>query len=255
MQAFLKLAISFLGLNPFVLAILSAGIFGTGIYLQIKENEANLSKADALLSGPPPAVPLEAIRAATEAHPYGEVTVQAQMATSMEQAFVVEGAEERTLTYMVPLLAADATEMDVRAVLLIEDKPLAGSGAATVDLGPGAQGEGDFGPVLLLNGMVGTIADIQGPLADVFSGEWSDVPADLPVLKSFEGDRAAAYGPSWPLETSIFGLFAWIGGAVGLYALVRSAVHFRPKPVPEARDDAEAEARPSKIMRRVRASV
>ena len=228
MRAFLGLAVSLLGMKPLVLAVLSPAIFTTGIVLQMKENDANLLKAEALLAGPPPAVPLSAIRPAQEAHPFGEVTLQAQMVASMEQAFVMEGEEVGTLTYLVPLVAADAERMEIGAVLLIEGKAIAAGRPPAVDLGPGVQAEGPFGPVVMLNGRVGAIGELTGPAAEVFSGPWSHLPADLPVLTSFEGDRAGAYGPNWPLEISIFGLFAWIGGAVGLYGLFRTAVRARP---------------------------
>ena len=243
MQAFLKATLAFLGLNPFFLGAISAMIFAAGAVLQADQNRTNMAKVQALLDGPPPVVAAKDIGPAAAAHPFGEVSVKAQLDRSMEYDIVLTGDGPDRYGYMVPLVSADATGADtaeVFAVLLMDDAMMTMGPSSGVDFGPRAEGEGAFGPILMLNGMVGDLGGFDGAVEEIFAGEFRDMPADLPVLRSFEGQRAAAYDPAWPFEMSIFGVFAWFGGAVGLYALFRSAVHFRPNRSDTSAGGAEA---------------
>lgn len=242
MQAVIKATIVFLGLNPFFLGAISALIFAAGAMLQGQENRTNVAKAHALRAGPPPVVAMDAAKAAAAAHPFAEVSVKAQLDMSMSYDIILEGSGADRFGFMVPLLADDAAtaEAEVLGILLMDDAGLTEQDLGAIDFGPRAEGEGAFGPVLMLNGMIGDLGDFDDAVAEIFAQEARPLPTDLPVLRSFEGERAAAYDPSWPFEVSIFGAFAWIGGIVGLYALMRSAIYFRPsEPGGQARDDAE----------------
>lgn len=241
MQGILKVIVGFLGLKPLYLAAIALSLFGAGIYLQADENKTNLMKADALLAGPPAPVAVGAAAQAAAAHPFGEVMVQAQLDMSMDYEITLTGDGADRVGYMVPLVAADAETPEVLGVLLYDDKGLTPDAVTDLMLGPTLDSdvEGAFGPVLMLNGMIGDMGDFEKAVAEVFASEGRTLPADVPVLRSFEGDRVGAYDPDWPFEQSIFGIFAWLAGAVGLYALFRSAVRMRKREAdaPVALDD------------------
>ncbi len=227
MQGPIRLVLAFLGMNPFFLAAIALCTLGTGIYLQANENRSNLLKADALLSGPPDPVGPEAAAAAAAAHPFGEVTVRAQLDMTMDLTLSAGDKAEDRVGYAVPLLAADATDPEILGVLLYDDKALTAEAVDAIQFGPRAEAEGSFGPVLMLNGMVGDLGEFDRIVAEAFASEGRVLPEGVFVLREFQGNRAGAYNPAWPFETTIFGMFAWAAGAIGLYALVRSAIHIR----------------------------
>lgn len=228
MSGAIKLIIGFLKLNPIALAAIAMGFFSLGIYLQAEENKSNLMKADALLAGPPAPVAVSQIKAAAAAHPFGEVMVQAQYDLTMNYELVLEGSDDARIGYMVPLVAVDTGDQqpaEVMAILLYDDPALTSEAVTDLMLDIAPDAEGPFGPILMLNGMVGSAGDFDKAIEEVFALNERVLPAEVPVLRDFDGDRASAYNPDWPFEATIFGIFAWIGGAIGLFALFRSAVH------------------------------
>lgn len=241
MQSYLKVISTLLRLRPLALGVLAFCVLGVGVALQLQENRTNLDKADALLAGPPAAVPVAAMLAAATGHPFKEVTVQAQLDLDMayEMVLASDGAERSG--YMVPLLDASAksvggTAPDVLAMLLYDADDLAPGDLDTLLLGPVPEAEGPYGPIVMLNGMVGEPGDFEDSVREIFALENRALPADFPVLREFQGDRAAAYGPDWTLPFTIFGFFAWIAGIIGIWAVIRSA--FRAKPAAAPPEDA-----------------
>lgn len=222
MQRFGSLAAAIAGLSPQVMGAASAVIFAAGIFLQAQENRSNLAKAAALLDGPPPATEPAGMTTAAARHPFAEVSVTAQLDLSMVAPLVSEGEAGPVTAYLVPLLDPAAARIEDAEVLglLLHRTPV-------LPAPEGAAEQGAFGPIVRLNGFVGDFGDLGafGPLAsEQLNGAWRDMPEGLPVLRSFDGARAAAYGPAWRHEISIFGFFAWPGGACGILALLLAAV-------------------------------
>ncbi len=234
MHAVLRVVTGFFRLGPIPLGLIAAVLFGGGIWLQMQENRTNLAKAEALRAGPPPAVGLSNFNPVHDLHAFDEVAIRAQLDLTRDAELTIERRGTDDLAVMVPLLAVAATlgedgvsAPEVLGVALFTADDFGFDQLTRADLRGMANEFGVYGPILTLNGRLGDPGDFADLIGQSFAESGAVLaPGALYVYPFLEG-RVAAFGPDWPFETSIFGVFAWVAGAFGVLALLKFA--FRSK--------------------------
>ena len=230
MHAVFRAIIGFLRLGPIPLGLIAAAFFGAGIWLQMQENQINLEKAEALLAGPPPAVNLSDFNPVHDIHPFDEVAIRAQLDLTRDAELTLERRGNDDLAVMVPLVAVDAVvpeegeaAPEVLGVALFTGEAFAFDDLTRTDLRDMAREFGAFGPVLTLNGRLDGPGDFDDVLAQSFAQSGAVLAPDALHIYPYMEGRVAAFDAAWPFQTSIFGAFAWIGGAFGVFALFKLA--------------------------------
>lgn len=230
MRVFYSVVFSILGLAPLTLGAIAIGVLGMGAWLQVQQAQSDQIKMDAYHVGAPELVAVENLASYETDAPFDEVNVLVQLDLSMAQVLTSRQRNGDQTAYMVPLLATNASP---------DDAVSAASKGVALFLGPDfttqpmdlslwmqdVQSRGAFGPIVALNGQIGSLGRWDGVTIDAFAAQSRSFPINGVYVRPFPEGRAAFYaGQTQSGEGTIFGLFAKIAGVIGLLGLGKSAI-------------------------------
>jgi len=200
----------YLGIGILVLAI------GWVIKVSIDLSEQN--KAEALLLPAPEAVLLEEFNPKTDVGAGEEVTIRAQLAAELTAKLSTLDGEIPvfgTFFGLFPVTALDS-KRSISAILLSENIILEQSFIDKITVG-----NGPFGPIVEINGRIGSPSNVQVPIARSLEGFGRVLPDDIVTIVPFVDGREVALRPDLDKGSQVFSIFGLIGGIYIAYGLLR----------------------------------
>lgn len=176
------------------------------------------SKAEALLLPAPEAVLLEEFNLGRDVGAGDEVTVRAQLATDVTAK--LSTIEDETTVYgtfygMFPVTALDSKRA-VSAILLSENVILEQSFLDKMTVG-----NGPFGPIVEINGRIGSLSNVQVPIARALEQFGRVLPDDIVTIVPFVEGREIALQPDPNKGSQVFSIFGLVGAIYIAYGALR----------------------------------
>lgn len=228
----------FLCLGPIALGLIASAVMALGYFLQVNANERAAFNALALQNGPPAMVQLsEGIEPTNDAR---EVVVQAELLWEHSYDLWLEDDFGTDYVVMFPLVVAGSSNTNnVLGVAMFksEDDQYALPSAQILD--EWYVRDGKFGPVMNLNGRLGSLGQWDDLTAESFVDEGLAMPESPVVIWPYIEERDIALAPPPADQMTIFGLLSKIAGAIGLLAIAKLV--FQNKPEDDAPFDAEVD--------------
>ncbi|SHI88227.1 hypothetical protein [Wenxinia saemankumensis] len=219
MRIWIVLGMAILRMPPLALLALAGLILAGGGVMQHRASLSNLDRAAAVAAGPPAQVEAGAYDRGTDRTALDEVHLRGQLDFSWDHELTLEGRIEDRHAYMIPLLAQGATDGSEVLGVVLYDRPGQGHDVIDpMDIYAEAKGMGVVGPIVAFNGTeTGSLGRWASLVRDSFEDTGHAMPADMLVLRPFDGDRAAALAPR-------SAVMHWIPAGVAACLLVLLAV-------------------------------
>lgn len=218
----------FLCLGPIALGVIASAILVLGYFLQVNANERAAFNALALQNGPPAVVQLaEGIEPTNGAR---EVVVQAELLWDHSYDLWFEDDFGIDYVVMFPLVAAGSTNTDdVLGVAMFKTENDQFALPSSQILDEWYVRDGKFGPVMNLNGRLGSLGQWDDLTAESFVDEGLTLPDDPVVVWPYIEGRAVALAPPSADRITIFGLLSKVAGVIGLFAIAKLVFQKKPK--------------------------
>lgn len=227
MRGLISLIVGFFRLGPFGLVVVAMLVLGAGFGMQVMENRAAAERAAVLALPPPGAVAAQDHDPVRHARPMSEATLQGQLDFSMDYQLTLEKRGTDSLAYMIPIYSTDAVDLSGPAlgVVLYDGAGFAFDEVDAAELvATSMVGAGPVGPILELNGRLGSPGEMGDLIRGAFDEQGRSLVADPLILLPWRGGREAALAP--PAEDALgpFDVAKWIAAAIALMALVKLAI-------------------------------
>ncbi|PCJ86811.1 MAG: hypothetical protein COA52_14585 [Hyphomicrobiales bacterium] len=199
MRALFLLLFKFFRLGPIGLLLVACVLVGAGQWLQNSLQGQIDRRAAALAAGPPAVVEFSAFDPALHQSSYSEVRLMVQLDLRYDSRLTLEKSGTDHLAYMVPILPVEPNGdiINSQAVgVAIWD----GSGFSFDDISPGdlvdeGKSFGAFGPILVLNGLVSSVGELDSLVDDALSEGGLVLAPDALILRPFLDGREAGLAP------------------------------------------------------------
>lgn len=208
---------------------LTVGLFfiaaGFGAKLVVDANED--SKAEALLRPPPEVVRLDVFDKTRDVGAGNEIHIRAQVAPDVSgQIALNDGGDRRSGTFfgLFPVSALD-TKRSISALLLSEETILDQSYLDAITVGQGA-----FGPIIEVNGALGTASNVKIQIQGDLEAMGRTLPSDVTTFVPFLDGRDVALRPNPDRGRLLFLGFGLIGGIYVAYGFLRWFLRARQRP-------------------------
>jgi len=176
------------------------------------------AKAEALLGPAPEMVLIEEFDPDRNIGSGDEVTIRAQLATDLTAKLSMDDGETQrigTFFGLFPVTALDS-KRSVSAILLSETTILEQSYLESVTVGNGA-----FGPIVEINGQIGSVSNVKIPVARALERMGRVLPEDIVTIVPFVEGREVALRPDPDKGQELFAIFALIGAIYIGYGILR----------------------------------
>ena len=230
---------SFLRLGPIGLGIGAAIILGIGYFLQISQNDRIAAEAAALAAGPPVAVDVAKFDRERDATELREVVLRGQAVFDFAYRLTLEKDTSDLEAFMVPIVSETATsERDIVAIAFFYESGFRHERLTPEFLTNGLMGFGNIGPIMEYNGKLSSLGTWEDITLDAFAEKGLMFNDDMLIVWPYIDGRAVAFAPPEADETTMFGFFSKIAGAIGLLALIKLVFGKEPEAQPHAHDAA-----------------
>ncbi|SMX43515.1 hypothetical protein [Octadecabacter ascidiaceicola] len=220
---------NFLRLGPIGLGVGAAIVLGIGYFLQVSQNDRVAAKAAALAAGPPAAVDVAKFDRESDATDLREVVLRGQAVFDYAYRLTLEKDTSDLEAFMVPIVSETATsERDIVAIALFYESGFRHDRLTPEFLTNGLMGFGDIGPIMEYNGKLSSLGSWEEITQDAFAEKGLTFSDDIIVVWPFIDGREVAFAPPEADDTTMFGFFSKIAGAIGLLALAKLV--FRKEP-------------------------
>lgn len=209
-------------LAPIVLGLMAVAAFAMGILQQMQVNARHAALGQIYLAGPPPAVAIDRFSPGEDTGPLGEARLTAMLDLDAARHLGPLSKDGPTALAVPLRTGADAATSAGLAIFVMDDPARITAGM----LRSVAGAEADAAPLLTLNGLIRPAGDWQGALA---TENLAAFAATGPVIFPFvEGRRAAILPPDYG-QSTVVRHYSWIGGLLGVLALLAFASRVRGK--------------------------